>query len=119
MNENEIKVSKYAFFDKECGLFFLTSEAKTIIYREKNIICSHSGANEWCNHFICELIDLYSGSSHYNYAINSTIHETTLPKIFKTDKEHVINWIDKIKDEEWGLKLFKMFDNIIDDLPIC
>lgn len=119
MNENEIKVSKYACFDKESGYFYLTSEAQNIIYREKNIICSYSGSNEWCHHFICELIDLYSGSSKYNYSLGSTVHETEIPKIFKANKEHIVNWIERIKDEEWGLKMFKMFDNIIDDLPVC
>ena len=39
-------------------------------------------------------------------------------KIFKVNKESVIKWIDRIRDEEWGFKMFKMFDNIIDDLPI-
>jgi len=119
MNENKIKVSKYAYFDKENGYFYLTPEAQNIIYREKNIICSYSGSNEWCHHFICEMIDLYSGSSKYNYSFGSKVHETEIPKIFKTNKEYVNNWIDKIKDEDWGLKLFKMFDDIIDDIPEC
>lgn len=117
-NENVIKVSKYVYFDKESGNFFLTSEAQNIIYREKNIICSYSGSNEWCNHFICEMLDLYSGASRYNYALGTTVHETEIPKIFKVNKESVIRWIDRIRDEEWGFKMFKMFDNIIDDLPI-
>jgi len=116
--ENTIELSKYVYFDKENGHFYLTSEAKNIIYREKGVICSYSGSNEWCNHFICEMIDLYSGASKYNYALGSVVHETEIPKIFKTNKEHINNWIEKIKDEEWGLKMFKMFDNIIDDLPI-
>lgn len=118
MENDEIKVSKYVYFDKEYGNFYLTSEAQEIIYREKNIICSYSGANEWCNHFVCEMIDLYSGLSLYNYALGTIVHEKEIPQIFKTNKESVINWIDRIKGEVWGLKMFVMIDSIIDDLPI-
>ena len=119
MNENEIKVSKYAYFDKENGCFYLTPEAQNIIYREKNIICSYSGSNEWCHHFICELIDLYSGSSKYNYSLGSTVHETYIKQHFNNDKEYISNWVDRIKYEDWGLRLFKIFDSIIDDIPEC
>lgn len=118
MDKDRIKLSKYVYFDKENGQFYLTSDAQHIIYREKNIICSYSGSNDWCNHFICEMIDLYSGSSQYNYAIGTTVHEKRIPEMIENGKkEEIVNWIEKIKDEEWGLKLFKMFDNIFDDIP--
>lgn len=118
MNENEIKLSKYVCFNTDNGYFYLTSEAQNIIYRQKNIICSYSGSNEWCNHFICEMIDLYSGSSQYNYSLGTTVHETRIPELLNSCRPQVINWVNNIKDEEWGLKMFKMFDSIIDDLPV-
>lgn len=119
MENNLINMSKYVDFDKSMGRFCLTNEASQIIYREKSIICSYSGADEWCNHFVCELIDLYCGCSKYNYALGTTVHETRIPEAIKEGyKEEVMNFINRMKKEEWGIKVFKMFDSIIDDLPI-
>lgn len=115
---NNIEINEYLYFDVEHGRFYLTSEAQEIIYREKDIISSYSGSNNWCNHFVCELIDLYSGASKYNYCIDSVVHEKSIPVLWKDEesKNGVIKWIDRIKDEEWGKHCFQMFKNIIDDL---
>ena len=116
--EDIIEINKYLYFDKDSGRFTLTSEAREIIYRQKHVICSYSGTDEWCNHFVCELIDLYSGSSIYNYAIGCCKHEKEIPEIFATNREGLCEWIEKIIKKEWGKKLFDMFVAIIDDLPM-
>lgn len=117
--EDKISINKYLYFDCESGRFALTDEAAEIIYRQKQIICSYSGADEWCNHFVCELLDLYSGSSIYNYALGTVKHETEIPEIFKQNEDSVISWIEKSMKKEWGMKAFSMFEKIIDDLPVC
>lgn len=116
--EDKISINKYLYFDKSFGRFALTGEAFKIIYNQKQIICSYSGADEWCNHFVCELIDLYSGSSVYNYALGTIKHETEIPEIFKQHKDAVFRWVEKSMKEEWGIKAFSMFEKIIDDLPV-
>lgn len=119
MNENIIAINKYLYFDKDSSRFCLTNEASHIIYREKNIICSYSGANEWCNHFVCELIDLYTGASKFNYALGTTEHEKAIPKL-KKDGVDVDRWIEEsFESEEWAKHLSAMFVNIIDDLIPC
>ncbi len=113
----EIEVSRYVYFDKEYGSFFLTSDAQEIIYRKKNIICSYSGSNEWIGDFMFEMIDLFTGASPYNYAINSTDHKKVIPEIWAQNKESVIKWVEKSKSEEWGKAMYKTVDTIIDNLP--
>lgn len=115
--KNLIEINKYLTFDKDFGVFKLTSEALEIIYRQKGIICSYSGADEWCNHFVCELIDLYSGSSVFNYALGQIKHEKEIPEIWKVNKDSVCRWVEKIANAEWGKKVFDIFLKIIDDLP--
>ena len=114
---DNINVSKYVYFDVEYGKFFLTANAQEIIYREKEIINSYSGSNEWCHNFMCELIDLYSGASQYNYALGSVVHIESIKKYWEENKEGVISFIGKLVTENWGIKLCKMMDNLIDDLP--
>lgn len=114
--EDTIKLSKYLCFDTVFGRFCLTSDAQEIIYHKKNIICSYSGSDEWANHFVCELIDLYSGCSQYNYALETTIHEKRIPEVWKIDKEIIIKWLNNMKDTDWGKATFNTFDNIIDSL---
>lgn len=97
----------------------MTDEASEIIYRKKEIICSYSGADEWCNHFVCELIDLYSGCSHYNYALGTIVHETEIPEIWKYNKDSVCDWVEKSMLKEWGKRAFDMLITIIDDLVVC
>ena len=115
--KNEIMLSNYLYFDSENGRFYLTSEAQEIIYRKKGIICSYSGSNEWADHFACELIDLYSGSSKFNYSLGQIVHEIEIPIIWGKNKQSVIDWINKSKNENWGKACFKMFDMTIDTLP--
>jgi len=115
--KTEIQVSEHVYFDTSNGLFRLTSEAQEIIYREKRIICSYSGSNEWINNFMLELLDLYTGGSPYNYSINSVCHKDVLPKIFGVNKQAVIDFIEKSKTEEWGIAMYSAIDMIINNLP--
>jgi len=51
MEEKQININKHMYFSVEYGRFYLTSEASEIIYRQKELICSYSGVNEWIHHF--------------------------------------------------------------------
>lgn len=117
-NQNQIMVNKYVYFDTEYGKFFLTSEASNIIYRQKNLICSYSGSNEWIHHFTCEMLDFCSGSSIYNYALGTIRHEEDMPKIFKENKEAVINFIERSIKEPWSMKMYKFIENLIDEAEV-
>ena len=119
MEENIIGINKYMYFDKSCGRFCLTSEASEIIYRQKEIICSYSGADEWVNSFTLEMINLYTGSSPYNYALGTCDHHEAFPRIFKENPEGLCGWVEKSLTKEWGIHMYKMIENIIDDVPAC
>lgn len=114
---NNIIINKYLYFDIEREKFALSDEASKIIYRQKEIICSYSGANEWCHHFVCDLLDLYSGVSLYNHSIDSYKHEDRINEIAITNKDALINWIKDSINREWSKKVYSMIINIIDDLP--
>ena len=64
-----IDINYYISFDPEYGKFTLSKPAQEILYRKKQVICSYSGCVEWGHNFFCELLDLYSGNSQYNYAL--------------------------------------------------
>lgn len=115
MEENQIQVNKYVYFNTENGYFYLTSEASEMIYRQKNLICSYSGSNEWINHFVCEMLDFYTGDSIYNYALGTVNYEKDIPRIFKENKEKVIDFIKKTTEESSTRKMYKTIENIIDE----
>ena len=113
----KIQISKYVYYNMEYNCFYLTPEAQEIIYRKKHIICSYSGSNEWCNHFVCQMVDLYSGASIYNYALGTTNHEKEIPELIKEGHvESVINFIKRIPNEEWGIAMGRAIDFVIDNL---
>lgn len=116
----EIKIGKYVVYSPEDGWFRLTFEASNIIYREKEIICSYSGSNEWCNHFFCQMIDLFSGSSPYNYALGTCDHEKTIPIILKENKDEedpIVNWINKQINKTWWKNMVDSFEYMFEHLP--
>lgn len=119
MGKDIIEINNYMYFDKQTGSFCLTSEASEIIYRKKNIICSYSGADEWVNAFTLEMMNLYTGSSPYNYALNTCDHHEALPRLFKEDREKVCEWVEASLTTEWGKHMYQMIANIIDDVPEC
>ena len=115
---DDIEINSYLSFDPEYGRFKLTNEASEILYRKKQVICSYSGCDDWCHNFFCELIDLYSGSSQYNYSLGSVVHKVQIDKMYAAGhKEEVINWIKRHKDDRWFVKAATMLANIIEDVP--
>ena len=116
---NIIEINKYMYFDKDYGVFRLTSEASEIIYRQKEIICSYSGADEWINFFTLEMINLYTGSSPYNYVLGTCDHHEAFPRVFKENPEGLCEWVEKSLNKEWGKHMYKMIENIINDIPTC
>lgn len=119
MNKDIIEINKYMYFDKTTGRFCLTDEGSEIIYRTKHLICSYSGADEWINTFTLEMINFYTGSSPYNYALNSCNHHEAFPRIFKENPTGLCEWVEKSLTEEWGSHMYKMIETIINDVPIC
>ena len=118
MEENmKIEINKHMYFDKEMCTFYLTHEASNIIYREKNIICSYSGSDEWIHHFTCEMLDLYSGSSIYNYALGTYKHKERFNELVQEgQKEVVIEFIERSLTEQWSLNMYKSISFVIDNL---
>jgi hypothetical protein len=105
------------YFNPETGRFYLEAEIQNLIYRQKNVICSYSGSNEWCNHFACELISLYSGGSIYNYALGTCNYETEIPALYQEGKgESVVRFIQKNLHEDWFIHAFETFKYVIDNL---
>ena len=115
--ENNIEINKYICFNRDFGVFQLTPEASEIVYRKKNLICSYSGADEWINHFVLEMMNFYTGDSPYNYAIGTVDYHKEFPEIFKSNPEGVCEWVERSLTKEWGKHMYKMIEYIIDDAP--
>ena len=114
---DNIAIGKYAYFDAETGYFRIIAEVSELIYRDKELICSYSGNQEWANHFICELIDLFSGSSKFNYCLETTVHEKRLQELWRANcKEQIIGWINKSLNEQWFQKVINVFDYTIESI---
>jgi len=116
----EINIGKYVVYNPEYGKFHLTSEASNTIYRKKELICSYSGADEWCNHLFCQFIDLFSGSSPYNYALGTCNHENEIPQILKENKDEedpIVRWINKQLIKKWWNNMVDAFEYMFDRLP--
>lgn len=116
-NSDVIEINKYMYFNKKIGRFALTREATEIIYRQKEIICSYSGADEWVNFFTLEMMNLYTGLSPYNHTLGNCDYHKDFPQVFKEDKEKLFGWVEASLTKEWGKKMYAMIENIIDDLP--
>lgn len=113
-----IAVNDYLYFDDKRCHFYLTNEASEIIYREKGVICSYSGANEWCHHFFCELLDLYSGGSIYNYSLGSYRHEEMIRELCKEGHaDEVVGWFVRHVDDAWFQAASKAFVAVFEGLP--
>ncbi len=117
--KNTIDINKYMYFDKDSGVFCLTSESSELIYRKKELICSYSGADEWINNFTLEMMNFYTGSSPYNHTLGTCDHHEAFPRIFKKNKEGLCEWVEKSLNKKWGKHMYKMIENIIDDAPAC
>ena len=113
--ENTININKYMYFNTEVGRFELTPEASELIYRQKNLICSYSGSSEWINHFTGEMLDFCSGTSIYNYALGCYKYEDEIARIFKDNKDAVIEWVKKSIEEPWSKKAYRFIETIIEE----
>lgn len=112
-----IQCSRYVYFEEWDGKFWLTDEALNLICSKKHIIVSEVGANEWCNFFFCQLINIFSGNSEYNYSLPiTTDYEMGIETIWKTNKNAVIDWLFESKKEKWFIKCGATFDFLIDNL---
>ena len=113
-----ININKYVYFDTADCWFKMTNEGSELIYRTKQVICSYSGANEWCNHFFCEMLDLFSGHSVYNHSLGSFRHKEEIEYLCREGRsEEVVKWVDKHKGDEWFERAADTFVMIIDSLP--
>lgn len=116
--ENKIEINDYVLFDANSGRFCLTIKSGEIIYREKGVICSYSGSDDWCHQFFCQLLDLYSGRSKYNYALNTGDFALDISDMYKAGHaEEVCAYIERNKNRSWFSKAANMMATIIDDLP--
>lgn len=111
----KIDVNKYVYFKD--GKFYLTDSARDTI-RRKQVITSYSGAQEWCHHIMCELIDLYTGSSKYNYALSSVTHETRMPEIYQENPSGCTRWIENMANETWAIAANETFENMFENLVV-
>ena len=117
-NDKMIYINDYLSFNPVNGYFELSYEAQEIVYRQKQVICNYSGCVKWGHDFFCELLDLYSGNSKYNYSFGTIIHKQGIALGYKNGRgKEITEWIIKHKDDEWFSKAATMLVNIINDLP--
>lgn len=118
VDPDDIYLTDWISFDKVRGIFVISNEAQNILYREKEIICSYSGAVDWGHMFFCELLNLYSGQSIYNYALGTCDFASEIARLYQEGHSHdVIEWVERKKNEEWFTKAAAMMATIIKDLP--
>lgn len=98
----------FAYF--EDGSFKLNEEGIKILHDESKLITSYSGVHYWCNHFICELLDLYSGTSEYNYSLGTIQHQKEIAQGWNNNKDSIIQWFYTNSDKLWFQLAEKMFD---------
>lgn len=101
----------FAYF--EDGSFKLNEEGIKILHDESKLITSYSGVNYWCNHFICELLDLYSGTSEYNYSLGTIQHQKEIAQGWNNNKDSIIQWFYTNSDKTWFILAEKSFDSFM------
>ena len=112
---NNITLSKYITFNKMNFKFELTEKGKDIILKEKKIITDAKGIDDWIHHFVCEMINLCSGKSPFNYTLDSIDHEKMLSEFFYIN-ETIISYIEPTENKQWLKKMYKIIDYIIDEI---
>lgn len=105
---------EYAIFEN--GFFKLNDKGTKIIHDTSELICSYSGADQWCHHFICELLDLYSGSSEFNFSLGTCKHQKELPQCWNNNAKSVIKWFNKHSDRLWYKLAEKSFNDIMETI---
>jgi hypothetical protein len=115
---DNIYINDYIEFDPEVGMFQATKKTSEILYHEKGIICSYSGIRSWSHHLFCQLLDLYSGRSEFNYSFGTVKFDRDIAAVYaKGYSDKVIEWVEKTKGEYWFTKAAAMFASIVDDVP--
>lgn len=117
MEDDIIEINQYIYFDKNHGRFYLTGKRSEIIYTKKNLILGYTGASDWVNHFVLEMMNFYTGDSPYNREIGVIDYHEWFPKMFSVNKAGLIEWVESSTKKEWGIHMYKMIENIIDDVP--
>ena len=113
-----IYINNYISYNPDNGWFELSNKAEELLYRKKQVICSYSGCTEWGHKFFCELLDLYSGNSQYNYSLGTVIHENEIARGYQMGHgAEVTEWITKHKNDDWFSKAAAMLGRIIEDVP--
>lgn len=102
---------QFAYF--EDGMFRLNKEGVKILHDESKLITSYSGADYWCNHFICELLDIYSGTSEYNYSLGTIQHQKEIAQGWNNNKDSIIQWFYTNSDKSWFKLAEKSFDSFM------
>ena len=117
MIENETYEKSFGgYANFENGFFKLNDKGTKIIHDKSELICSYSGADQWCHHFICELLDLYSGSSEFNCSLGTYKHQKELPQCWNENAQYVIKWFDKHSDRLWYKLAEKSFNNVMETI---
>ena len=119
-NENGRKViplNEFIEFDVVACSYIPTNLTSEIMYRKKNLICSYSGTNEWAHHFMCELLDVCTGSSIYNYCIGCCKHEEEFNKLRCDHSQTVLNWVSKSRSSDWGKVAYDLFSECVLRFP--
>ena len=117
MSEEMIYINDYLSFNTTNGWFELSHKAQEILYRKKHVICSYSGCTEWGHMFFCELLNLYSGQSIYNFALGTTDFKDEIEQLYRIGhSQEVIAWVNRHKNEIWFCKAAAMLRTIIDDV---
>lgn len=114
-DKNKVRISEHLLFDISKGKFVLNPSTAEEIYREKHLIESYSGCDEWCNHTMCELLDVCSGVSIYNHTIGCFEHEKRLPEWASPDK--MLYWLNSKRPRDSFKKAVTMFEFIVNNLP--
>ena len=114
MSDN-IEINDYLYLDTEFGCFRATSKTINMLY-DNEIIMSYSGVSDWVDYITLELLNLYSLSSPYNYALGTHDYHNVFSDTFKKDKDVLIKYVKKIIDTKWGQHLFDMVGKIIEDV---
>lgn len=113
----QIQVSKYIYYDCNYGRFYLTTAAQEILYNNKQLICSYSGCNDWIDHFVHEMMNLYTGNSPYNYALGTCNYHIKFPRLWKDHPNEINAYVQKSLETTWGKAMYDCIDHIIDEVP--
>ena len=62
------------------------------------------------------MLDLYSGSSEFNYSLGTYKHQKELPECWNINTETVIKWFNKHSNSLWYKLAEKSFNDIMETI---